>query len=180
MCEIEWFNSTIEVKSSEMPTSRTSPPYSSAIRRRNVGRNSDTIRSRPPLRPQPEHRRRAGSIRYPDPTTVSMIAGSPSLRRNVIIVTRTVVVKGSAFSSHTRSSSSSLLTTAPCAVSSVSSTPNSLRVSSIGSPCRVTVRLPGSSSMSPAVSTGGAAGVVRRPSARTRATSSANANGLGR
>ena len=30
-------------------------------------------------------------MRYPEPTTVSISAGSPSLRRSVIIVTRTVV-----------------------------------------------------------------------------------------
>jgi hypothetical protein len=102
------------------------------------------------------------------------------LRRNVITVTRTVVVNGSAFSSQTRSSSSSLETTAPRAASSTSSTPNSLRVSSTGRAARVTIRRDGSSAMSPAISTGGAAGVDRRPSARTRAASSANANGLAR
>ena len=48
------------------------------------------------------------------------------------------------------------------------------QLAAAASPCAWTE----SSSMSPAVSTGGAAGVVRRPSARTRATSSANANGL--
>jgi hypothetical protein len=88
------------------------------------------------------------------------------------------VVNGSAFSSQTRSSSSSLETTPPRAASSTSSTPNSLRVSSIGRPARATVRRAASSTTSPATSTGGAGGVERRPSARTLAVSSANANGL--
>ena len=60
-------------------------------------------------------------------------------------VTRTVVVNGSAFSSQTRSSSSSLETTAPRAASSTSSTPNSLRVSSTGRPARRTVSRAGRS-----------------------------------
>ena len=100
--------------------------------------------------------------------------------RSVITVTRTVVVNGSAFSSHTRSNRSSLLTTAPLAVSSTSSTPNSLRVSSTGVPARVTVRLAGSNTTSSAANTGGDAGVARLPSARTLATSSGKANGLPR
>ena len=122
----------------------------------------------------------ARAIRYPAPTTVSITAGSPSLRRNVITVTRTVVVNGSAFSSHTRSRSSSLDTTPPSAASRTSSTPNSLRVNSTGLPSRAAVRRAGSNSMPAARRIGGVAGVDRRPRARTLATSSAKANGLAR
>ena len=56
------------------------------------------------------------------------------------MVTRTVVVNGSVLASQTRSSSSSLETTPPRALSSSSRMPNSLRVRSSGSPARVTVR----------------------------------------
>src|SRR4051794_29652861 len=72
--------------------------------------------------------------RYPAPLTVSITGGSPSFRRSVITDMRTVLVNGSTFSSHTRLSSSSGLTTAPSALISTSSTPNSFGVSSTARP----------------------------------------------
>src|SRR5207247_8499761 len=143
----------------------------------------DQRQPQPDRRPQPPTaprviNRHGTTTRYPAPTTVSISGGSPSFFRSVITVTRTVVVNGSALASQTRSSSSSLDTTAPRALTSSSRMPNSLRVSSSGLPARVTARLAWSSTRSPSVSTGGATGDDRRPSARTRATSSSKANGL--
>src|SRR5439155_24189385 len=132
----------------------------------------------PPPGPGVVHGQAGTTTRYPAPTTVSIRGGSPSFLRRVITVTRTVVVNGSALASQTRSSSSSLDTTPPRALISSSRTPNSLRVRSSGLPPRVTARLAWSSTRSPTVSTGGATGEERRPSARTRATSSSKANGL--
>src|SRR5947209_9645253 len=77
-------------------------------------------------------------ILYPTPITVSTTEGSPSLRRNVMIVIRTTLVNGSMCSSHTRSSRSSVDTAAPSALISTSSTANSLRASSTGRPLRIT------------------------------------------
>src|SRR6266511_4730633 len=65
--------------------------------------------------PQP---RWSHGIRYPAPGTVSIGGGSPSLRRSVMMVTRTTWVNGSMFSSHAFSSSCSADTTAPSARSS--------------------------------------------------------------
>jgi hypothetical protein len=95
------------------------------------------------------------------------------------MVTVTVRVNRSAFSSHTRSSRSSALSTPPSAIISSSRTAISLRLSGTGRPSRLTRRLARSSSRPPRVITGAAAG-LRRASERTRATSSANANGLTR
>src|SRR5215813_3592323 len=72
-------------------------------------------------------RRPLHRIRYPTPGLVSMIGGSPSLRRSFIMVTRMTLVNGSVFSSHTRSKSCSAETTAPSARSSSARTANSLR-----------------------------------------------------
>src|SRR5262249_32301823 len=72
------------------------------------------------LRPQPAKRTHVHGSRYPLPVTVSIGSGSPSLPRSRPIVTVTVRVNGSAFSSHTRSSSSSALTTPPSATRSSS------------------------------------------------------------
>src|SRR6266511_931181 len=118
--------------------------------------------------------------RYPTPTTVSTSGGRPSLRRRFMTVTRTVLVNGSACSSQTRSSSSSELTTTPSAAISTSSTPNSLRVRRIGRSSLVTSRLAGSRRTSWRSSRGGNGSRARRASARTRATSSSQANGLPR
>jgi hypothetical protein len=112
--------------------------------------------------------------------TVSISGGSPSLPRSRLMVAFTVVVNGSAASSQTRSSSSSVGTARLRAASRYSSTANSLGVSSSRTPPRVATRRAGSSSRSSWVSTVGSAGWERRPIARTRATSSAYANGLGR
>src|SRR5580658_10310437 len=78
--------------------------------------------------PGPNGQPRASHIRYPLPTTVSIRGGSPSLRRSRVIVTETMLLNGSAWASHTCSSSSSALTRAPPAASSISRIPNSLRV----------------------------------------------------
>ena len=61
--------------------------------------------------------RAAAHIRYPLPTTVSISGGSPSLRRSRVIVTETMLLNGSTSASHTCSSSSSALTSAPSAAS---------------------------------------------------------------
>src|SRR5579859_4015759 len=137
-------------------------------------------RPKPPPRPLPKPpRTRVHGSRYPLPTTVSIGSGSPSLRRSRPIVTVTVRVNGSAFSSQTRSSRSSVLTTLPLATRSSSRIPISLRVSESGRPARLTRRRARSNTMSPRTITGTAAG-VRRASDRTLATSSSNANGLPR
>src|ERR1043166_8996727 len=65
-------------------------------------------------------RRPAAHIRYPLPITVSISGGSPSLRRSRVIVTETMLLNGSTSASHTCSSSSSALTSAPSAASSIS------------------------------------------------------------
>src|ERR1700722_18727689 len=92
----------------------------------------------------------------------------------------TAVVNGTAISPHPRSSSSSAETARPPAASRHSSTANSRGLRSSRRPPRSATRRAGSSRRSPALSTGGTAGADRRASARTRATSSAKANGLGR
>src|SRR5581483_839934 len=61
-------------------------------------------RPQPPLPPGVVNGHVAAT-RYPAPTTVSISGGSPSFFRNVITVTRTVVVNGSVCASQTRSSS---------------------------------------------------------------------------
>lgn len=101
-----------------------------------------------------------------------------SVRRHLSRLT--VVVNGSAASSHTRSSSSSVETTRPWAVSRCSSTATSFGLSASRAPARVAVRCAGSSRRSPCTSTGGVAERELRLTARIRATSSAYANGLGR
>src|SRR6185369_7199538 len=120
------------------------------------------------------------AMRYPTPVTVCTTSGSPSLRRSVITVTRSTLVNGSTFSSQAFSSRNSALTTAPSARSSSSSTLNSLRDTAIGRSFRNTSRRLGSSRSPARLSTGGGAGRERRPRARTRAVSSARANGLDR
>src|ERR1700726_801544 len=68
--------------------------------------------------PGPDGQPHAAHIRYPLPTTVSISGGSPSLRRSRAIVTETMLLNGSAYASHTCSSSSSALTRAPSGGSS--------------------------------------------------------------
>ena len=94
-----------------MPTSST--PLTSVSRSRRVGRAEPggEPRGAVPVDSHPVDVT-ARESRYPAPTTVSINGGSPSFLRSVITVTRTVVVNGSVFASHTRSSSSSLDTTA--------------------------------------------------------------------
>src|SRR5579863_3017770 len=129
--------------------------------------------------PGPDGRPRAPHIRYPLPTTVSISGGAPSFRRSRVIVTATMLLNGSALTSHTCSSSSSALTSAPSAASSISRTPNSFRVRDSEREPRLTRCRARSTARSPRRSTGGADG-ARRESARTRATSSAKAKGLPR
>src|SRR5262249_42953202 len=74
--------------------------------------------------------------RYLDPGIVWITGGWPSLRRSVMIATRTAFVNGSAFSSHAFSSSSSALTIVLSARISISSTANSLGASSSSSSSR--------------------------------------------
>src|SRR5271168_2270826 len=87
--------------------------------------------------PCPDGQPRAAHIRYPVPTTVWISGGSPSLRRSRASVTETMLLNGSAWASHTCSSSSSALTRAPPAASSISRIPNSLRVRDSGRPARL-------------------------------------------
>ena len=109
-----------------------------------------------------------------------MTGGSPSLLRKRRIVDFTAVVEGSAASSHTRSSSCSVETTRPAEASRHSSSENSFGLRSSRRPARkATLRL-GSRTMSLHSRVGGWAGDVRRPSARTWATSSEKSNGLAR
>src|SRR6266542_2023931 len=119
--------------------------------------------------------RAATHIRYPLPITVSISGGSPSFRRSRVIVTETMLLNGSTSASQTCSSSSSALTRAPSAASSISRIPNSLRVGDSGREPRLARCRARSTVRSPRRSTGGADG-ARRESARTRATSSANSN----
>ena len=109
-----------------------------------------------------------------------MTGGSPSLARSRRIVVLTAVVNGSAASSQTRSSSSSAETTRPAAASRHSRTANSFGLSSSRRPARDATRRAGVEAQVPGCSTGGNGAAARRPSARTRATSSAKSNGLGR
>ena len=88
------------------------------------------------------------------PGVVWMTWGSPSLRRSLPIVTRTVFVNGSAFSSHTCSSNLSALRPAGLALSNDSSTAHSLAVSVIVRRSRVTVPIVGSSSIPAALNVG--------------------------
>src|SRR4029450_348917 len=119
-------------------------------------------------------------IRYPTPASVTTTGGPPSLRRSLRTVIRTAWVNGSACSSHAFSNSCSAETTPPSARSSSASTANSLRDSGTYRPLRYTSRRCGSRRIPARCRIGGAAGRARRPSATTRAASSANANGLGR
>ena len=116
----------------------------------------------------------------PAPLTVSITGGSPSLRRSRSTVIRTELVNGSAFSSQTRSTSSSFDTTR-----------------AVGRHQRLEHRelLRGQLDRAPVAGDRAPRGVeldvaraqhrrarpdaARRASARRRATSSANANGLG-
>src|SRR5581483_12153578 len=123
--------------------------------------------------------RAAAHIRYPLPITVSISGGSPSLRRSRVIVTETMLLNESTSASHTCSSNTSALTRAPSAASSISRIPNSLRVSESARVPRLARCRARSTLRSPRRTTGGIDG-VRRESARTRATSSANTNGLPR
>src|ERR1022692_27965 len=124
-----------------------------------------------------EHRSRpagtghhASPIRYPPPRSVWMTGGSPSLARSRRIVVFTAVVKGSAASSHTRSSSSSAETTRPADASRHSRSANSFGLRSSRRPARNAACLPGSREISPFSKTGGTAGgggpaPARRPAA---------------
>ncbi len=102
------------------------------------------------------------------------------LLRSVPTVTRTTVVNGSVFSSHTRSSSSSDDTTLLSAARRTSRTPNSLLVRCSGSSPRRASRRDESSTTPSLARMGAAEGWDRRPSASTLATNSSNANGFGR
>src|SRR5919106_2777135 len=73
---------------------------------------------------------------------------------------RTEFVNGSAFSSHTRATSSSLDTTPPPAAIRASSTANSFGVRSTGRPSRSTVWRAGAGSRAPARRGGGGGGGV--------------------
>jgi hypothetical protein len=107
-----------------------------------------------------------------------MTGGSPSFLRSEEIVTRIALVNGSAFSSHAFSSSCSALTIPPPAAISTCSTANSLRVTGTHRPARRTSTRNGSSSTSPAASTGGAPSFGRLARARSRAISSGSSNGF--
>ena len=72
--------------------------------------------------------------------TVSMTGGSPSLARRRLTVILTVLVNGSAISSHTPSRRSPTVSTRPWAASRRSRTANSLGVSARGLPARVATR----------------------------------------
>ena len=108
-----------------------------------------------------------------------MTGGSPSLARRRLTVILTVLVNGSAISSHTRSSSSSVVTTRPCAPSSSSRTPSSLGLRARARPARMATRRAVSRDRSPWTSVGASAWVGRRARARMRATSSASSERLG-
>src|SRR5450755_1901474 len=134
-----------------------------------------------------EHRSRpagtghhASPIRYPPPRSVWMTGGSPSLARSRRIAVLTAVVKGSAASSQTRSSSSSAETTRPAEASRHSRTANSFGLSSRRRPARNATRRLGSRVTSPLSSVGGSAAAERRPRARMRATSSEKSKGFGK
>ena len=97
-------------------------------------------------------------MRYPTLVIVSIAGGSPTLRRSRLIVTVTVLVNGSAFSSHTWAKRSSALRTAGCARIRASSTANSLAERSRRRPSRVAVWCKGSSSIPAARKTPGLGG----------------------
>ncbi len=109
-----------------------------------------------------------------------MGGGSPSLRRRRLMVTWTVLVNGSAFSSQARARRSSALRTAGAAFRRVSSTANSLTETSTWRPSRVTVRRSGSSSIPAARRMRGRSAGLRRARARMRSTGSGKWKGLGR
>lgn len=96
------------------------------------------------------------------------------------MVRRTTPVNGSACSSHAFSSSRSAETSAPSARISSVRTANSFFDSGTYRPFLNTSRRAGSRVIPARRSTGGTAGRERRPSAWTRAASSAKANGLAR
>src|SRR4029077_9809340 len=110
--------------------------------------------------------RPAAQLRDHLPLTVSLRGGSPSLRRSRVIVTETMLLNGSTSASHTCSSSSSALTRAPSAASSISRIPNSLRVSDNGREPRL-ARRRARSTGGPARRKTGGADAARRESART-------------
>src|SRR5690606_29938651 len=132
------------------------------------------------LPPHPPEQAEGGHSRYPRPGTFSISGGGPSLRRSEVTVTRSTPLPGSANSSQTRLRSSAAGTRSPCARISSCSRSNSLRVSVISRPSRVTGRRAGSSRTPHRSSTAGTPRGARRPRVRTRATSSANANGFTR
>src|SRR5258705_7674096 len=132
-----------------------------------------------------EHQVRAGSarIRYPAPRTVSI---SPSrrpssiLRRRLRMYTSTMFEPTVESAFHTASIRRSWAKTWPGWRASTSSSANSRVVRRTGTPARVTPMVAGSSSRSPTRTIGGRSDAPRRSSARTRARSSAAANGFGR
>lgn len=176
------------IDSSRMPAIRNMPPYSSVSRIRMVGRSqgygdSCALGSQVGFGGAFMGAGEA-AITPSDPVSGAGDGdddgGSPSLRRRVMTVTRTTLVKGSVFSSHAFSSSCSAETTAPSLRIRTSRTANSLGASWISCSSRKTSRRLGSSLMPARSSTGGSAAVVRRPRARTRAVSSLKAKGFGR
>ncbi len=92
--------------------------------------------------------------------------------------TSTMLGSPSKSSSHTLASTSDFDTTSPLRLRRKSSTANSRLVRSIVSPPRRTVRDAGSTVRSPASSTTGRSRAPRRTSARNRASSTAEENGL--
>ena len=110
-----------------------------------------------------------------------MIGGSPSLARSRLMVILTVVVNGSAVSSHTRSSSSSAGD--GLAVGGEQALEHGeLLGAERQAPSGADATRRAGSRLEVAVAPGSAAAAApgRRASARIRATSSANSNGLGR
>src|SRR5262249_46144534 len=126
------------------------------------------------------NRRSHHGIRYPEPVTVSISGGSPSLRRSRARVTRTVLSNGSNRSSQRRRRRTSVLSTRPSARRSVSSRSNSRGGSLTGRPALLPERRPGSSARTPRSSMGGAGLGFRRARARRRAPSSSSTTGFTR
>ena len=121
--------------------------------------------------------------RFPVPITVSIgesPAASTSLRRRVPTVTRTVLVNGSACSSHTWSSSSSWEMTRPAFTMKYRNNANSLPVSASSASARVATWRAVSRQRSPTSSTAPEVPASRRSRLRTRALSSAYAKGFTR
>src|SRR5690606_22008832 len=119
----------------------------------------------------------------PTPRTVwmsGMPAASCSLRRRLPTCTSTTLLSGSKCMSQTFSSRVVRRTTSSRCSRKCSSSWNSLGVSSSGWPSTVTTWRSRSSSTGPALSSSTRAAPPRRPSARMRASSSSNRNGLAR